>query len=173
MDGLLFYSEFKTYLSRHEVAEASITQDEIVGRIEPRAAPETKAPPAVPKAAGDNQAGASPGPQQAAGETTPFFFRTVRVEDPDLVNELQAAGVKYSGTRPSALSQFLMAWVLPLLVMFGLWSLLASRFRAAGEGVFGIGKSRAKLIVDKNTGVTFRLYAVGKGLRSANPFWCQ
>ena len=79
----------------------------------------------------------------------------MRVEDPDLVNELQAAGVKYSGTRPSALSQFLMAWVLPLLVMFGLWSLLASRFRAAGEGVLGIGKSRAKLIVDKNTGVTF------------------
>ena len=67
------YSEFKTYLSRHEVAEASITQDEIVGRIEPRAAPETKAPPAdvVPKAAGDNQAGASPGPQQAAGRQPP------------------------------------------------------------------------------------------------------
>ena len=151
------YSEFKTYLSRHEVAEASITQDEIVGRIEPRAAPEAKAPPAdaAPKAVGDDQAGASPGPQQAAAEKTPFFFRTVRVEDPDLVNELQAAGVKYSGTRPSALSQFLMAWVLPLLVLFGLWSLLASRFRAAGEGVLGIGKSRAKLIVDKNTGVTF------------------
>jgi len=64
-------------------------------------------------------------------------------EDPDLVNELQAAGVEYSGTRPSALSQFLMAWVLPLLVMFGLWSLLASRFKAAGEGVLGIDKSRA------------------------------
>jgi len=151
------YSEFKTYLSRHEVVEASIQQDEIVGRIEPRAASETKVPPAdaVPKAAGNNQAGASPGPQQADAEKNPFFFRTVRVEDPDLVNELQAAGVQYSGTRPSALSQFLMAWVLPLLVMFGLWSLLASRFRAAGEGVLGIGKSRAKLIVDKNTGVTF------------------
>ena len=79
----------------------------------------------------------------------------MRVEDPDLINELQAAGVKYSGTRPSALSQFLMAWVLPLLVMFGLWSLLTRRFGAAGEGILGIGKSRAKLIVDKNTGVTF------------------
>jgi len=78
------YSEFKIYLSRHEVAEASITQDEIVGRIEPRAAPETKASPvdAIPKAAGDNQAGASPSPQQTAAETKPFFFRTVRVEGP-------------------------------------------------------------------------------------------
>ena len=79
----------------------------------------------------------------------------MRVEDPDLVNELQAAGVNFSGTRPSVLSQFLMAWVLPILILFGLWSLLARRFRAAGEGVFGIGKSRAKLIIDKNTGVTF------------------
>jgi cell division protease FtsH len=152
------YSAFKDYLSRHEVVEASIQQDEIVGRIEPRAVPpETKAPAAdvSPKAAGDNQAKATPSPQEAAAETKPFFFRTVRVEDPDLVNELQAAGAKFSGTRPSALSQFLMAWLLPLLVIFGLWSLLARRFRAAGEGVFGIGKSRAKMIVDKNTGVTF------------------
>jgi cell division protease FtsH len=151
------YSEFKTYLSRQEVVEASITQDEIVGRIEPRVAAEEKAPSvgATPKAAGDAQPGRSPSPQKTATETNPFYFRTVRVEDPDLVNELQAAGVEYSGTRPSALSQFLMAWVLPLLVMFGLWTLLASRFRAGGEGVLGIGKSRAKLIVDKNTGVTF------------------
>jgi cell division protease FtsH len=151
------YSEFKAYLSRHEVVEASIQQDEIFGRIEPRAAAGAKAAPkdSVPKAAGDGQPEASPGAQQAAAETTPFFFRTVRVEDLDLVNELQAAGVKFSGTRPSALSQFLMAWVLPLLVMFGLWSLLTRRFRAAGEGILGIGKSRAKMIVDKNTGVTF------------------
>ena len=70
------YSEFKTYLSRHEVAEASITQDEIIGRIEPRAGPETKAPPAdaAPKAAADNRAGASPGPQQAAAETDPLLL---------------------------------------------------------------------------------------------------
>jgi cell division protease FtsH len=157
------YSEFKTYLSRHEVTEVSIQPDEIVGRIEPRAAPAIKVQPSnsAAKAAGsppkaaDEQVVASPLPQQTPAQTKPFFFRTVRVEDPDLVNELQAAGVQFSGTRPSPLSQFLTAWVLPLLLLFGLWSLLASRFRAAGEGVLGIGKSRAKLIVDKNTGVTF------------------
>ena len=151
------YSEFKAYLSRHEVVEASIQQDEIVGRIEPRPAPEAEMPrsDAASKAAGEDHAEASPSPEEAIDETKAFFFRTVRVEDPDLVNELQAAGAKFSGTRPSALSQFLMAWVLPVLVIFGLWSLLARRFRAAGQGVLGIGKSRAKLIVDKNTGVTF------------------
>jgi len=69
--------------------------------------------------------------------------------------ELEAGGVEFSGTRPSALSQFLLAWVLPIVVMVGLWSLLSRRFSAVGEGILGIGKSRAKLIVDKNTGVTY------------------
>ena len=149
------YSEFKSYVSRHEVTEASIQLDEIVGQIVARASSDATAPAATGKPAGEGGAGVSPSPKQTPADTRPFFFRTVRVEDPDLVNELQAAGVKYTGTRPSVLSQFLMAWVLPLLVLFGLWSLLSRRFKAAGEGVLGIGKSRAKLIVDRNTGVTF------------------
>ena len=138
------YSEFKTYLSRHEVAEASITQDEIIGRIEPRAGPITQGASCRcgPQSGGRQSSPARlPAPSRRLAEKTPFFFRTVRVEDPDLIKELQAAGVKYGGTRPSALSQFLMAWVLPLLVMFGLWSLLTRRFGAAG-GVLSIGKSR-------------------------------
>ena len=147
------YSEFKAYVSRHEVTEATIQQDEIVGRIIPRSSGEAKSAEPSVKPAESPVASVSPSPKPTP--TNPFFFRTVRVEDPDLVNELQAAGVNFSGTRPSALSQFLMAWVLPILILFGLWSLLARRFRAAGEGVFGIGKSRAKLIIDKNTGVTF------------------
>ena len=147
------YSEFKAYVSRHEVTEATIQQDEIVGRIVPRSSAEAKSAEPSVKPAESPVASVSPSPKPTP--TNPFFFRTVRVEDPDLVNELQAAGVNFSGTRPSALSQFLMAWVLPILILFGLWSLLARRFRAAGEGVFGIGKSRAKLIIDKNTGVTF------------------
>jgi cell division protease FtsH len=95
------------------------------------------------------------GLRRALAETKPFFFRTVRVDDPDLVKELQAAGVEYSGVRPSALSEFLLAWVLPIAVMIGLWSLIARRMGATSEGILGIGKSRAKLIMDKNTGVTF------------------
>ena len=158
------YSEFKAYVARHEVTDATIQQDEIVGRIVPGPPPQTKAtePSVKPaetqptvKPAESPIPGISPNPKSTPVPTNPFFFRTVRVEDPDLVNELQSAGVNFSGTRPSVLSQFLMAWVLPILILFGLWSLLARRFRAAGEGVFGIGKSRAKLIIDKNTGVTF------------------
>ena len=73
------YSEFKTYLSRHEVAEASITQDEIVGRIEPRTAPETKASPADAVPSGRRQSGRRVSrPQQAAGETTLLLSHRAR-----------------------------------------------------------------------------------------------
>ncbi len=151
------YSQFKAHLERREVVEAAVKQEEVVGRIVPRAARQTSTAPPEPvlKAPETNTNEIPFGLRRALAETKPFFFRTVRVEDPDLVKELQAAGVEYSGTRPSALSQFLLAWVLPIAVMVGLWSLFARRMGAASEGLLGIGKSRAKLIVDKNTGVTF------------------
>jgi cell division protease FtsH len=151
------YSQFKAHLERREVAEAAVKQDEVVGRIVPLAEQQTNAAPAVPELqAPETSTNETPfGLRRASAETKPFFFRTVRVDDPDLVKELQAAGVEYSGIRPSALTQFLLAWVLPIAVMIGLWSLFARRIGAASEGILGIGKSRAKLIVDKNTGVTF------------------
>ena len=126
------YSEFKAYVSRHEVTEATIQQDEIVGRIVPRSSVETKAaepsvnPPASPIP------GVSPSPKSTPAPTNPFFFRTVRVEDPDLVNELQAAGVNFSGTRPSVLSQFLMAWVLPISDL--VWLVVSARPTLQGGG---------------------------------------
>jgi integrase len=40
-----------------------------------------------------------------------FLFRTVRVEDPNLVRDLENAGVKFTGVRPSFMSEVLWAWV--------------------------------------------------------------
>src|SRR4051794_23526280 len=84
------YSEFKDYLGRKEVTEVHIGPDEIRGRIEPKpAAKEGEAAPEAPP---------------------PFTFRVVRVEDPKLVEELQAAGVKFDGWRPGFLSELLWTW---------------------------------------------------------------
>jgi len=88
-------------------------------------------------------------------ETKPFRFRTIRVEDPDLVKELQAAGVDFSGIKPSMFGKFLLEWALPILLMVAIWTILARRLGSAGESILSIGKSRARMIVDKNTGVTF------------------
>ena len=57
--------------------------------------------------------------------------------------------------RPGILSHFLWAWLLPIAAIALLWFLLARRLGAAGESVLGFAKSRARLIAEKSTGVTF------------------
>jgi cell division protease FtsH len=145
------YSQFKTYLARHEVVEAAVKQDEIDGRIVPRVEQENKNAPA-----GHGTPGASPGAKESpAAESQPFYFRTERIEDPGLVNEMQAAGVQYGAVRPGVISQFFFAWVLPIALMILIWNLLARRIGGAGQSLLAIGKSRARLVADRDTGVTF------------------
>ena len=79
----------------------------------------------------------------------------MRIEDPKLVEDLQKAGVEFSGVRPGILSHFLWAWLLPIGAVTLLWWVLARRIGAAGEGVLGFARSRARLIAEKATGVTF------------------
>jgi cell division protease FtsH len=134
------YSEFREHVARREVAEATIKTDEIIGRIAPQAK--------TSDAGADAKGGAE--------TPAPFLFRTVRMDDPDLVRELRAAGTTFSAVRPGILTELLVGWVLPLAVMMGFWMLLSRRWATAGGGgLLGIGRSRAKLVVDRSTGVTF------------------
>jgi cell division protease FtsH len=150
------YSEFKADLAKGEVAEAVVKQNEIDGRIAPKPESETKPAESPAKPAESPAPGASPGPSVTpAAEKKPFFFRTERIEDPGLVNELQAAGVQYGAARPGVISQFLLAWVLPIAVMVLLWNMLARRMGGQAQSLFAIGKSRARLVADPDTGVTF------------------
>jgi cell division protease FtsH len=144
------YSEFKSALAKHEVVQAVVKQNEIDGRIVPPAASQQNAASPRPSSTPGPSAEASP-----ATETQGFFFRTERIEDPDLVRDLQAAGVEYVAARPGVLSQLLLSWVLPLGAMLVVWSLLARRLGGAGQSVFSIGKSRARLVADRETGVSF------------------
>jgi cell division protease FtsH len=113
---------------------------------EPASKAEPDAPPASTTAS-----------ESAETETpgAPFLFRTIRVDDPKLVEELVAHHVEFVGTRPSILSTFLFTWILPLLFFAGIWYLLSRRMGSMGQTVMSIGKSKAKLIADKDTGVSF------------------
>lgn len=131
------YSEFKQRLERREVTECKVGETDIQGII--------KANPNLP----------------ALTNATPnlpaeFTFRTTRVDrDDKLVEELQAANVKFLGTRPNMLMQFIMAWLVPIGIMLLLWSFIGRRMSAAGESILSFGKSKARLSVDKETGVKF------------------
>ena len=130
------YSEFKDRLNRGEVIDAKVGAADIQGtiKINPKLPALTNATPNLP---------------------SDFTFRTTRVEDPKLVEELQRANVRFLGTRPNALMQFIMSWLVPIGIMLLIWSFIGRRMSAAGESILSFGKSRARLQVDKDTGVKF------------------
>ena len=82
-------------------------------------------------------------------------FVTTRV-DPQFADELQKYGVTYTGQVESTFVSDLLSWVIPVLLFFGLWSFLARRMgQGLGGGLMSIGKSKAKVYVETDTGVRF------------------
>lgn len=134
------YSTFKEHLRQQEVTEVLIKPDKISGTILPKSV--TTNAPAQSK-------------EKITSKDGSFMFRTTPVEDPKLVEELERAKVKFTGVRPSFLSQFLLAWILPIGLMILLWSYLGRKFSGGAQGLLSVGKNRARILVDKNTGVTF------------------
>jgi cell division protease FtsH len=83
-------------------------------------------------------------------------FITTRV-DPQFSAELEKYGVRYTGEVESTFVQDLLSWLMPILIFGGLWWYLGRRLAAQGlgGGLMSIGKSKAKIYVESNTGVTF------------------
>jgi len=101
------------------------------------------------------------GEQQITGKLkSPEGGKTVVVANrvaPDLAERLSKYGVPYTRAIESTFLRDLLSWVVPALVFFGVWFFLVRRM--AGQqgmgGFMSIGKSRAKVYVEKETGVTF------------------
>nr|WP_066340735.1 ATP-dependent zinc metalloprotease FtsH [Azohydromonas lata] len=85
-------------------------------------------------------------------------FATVLIDDPGLVPALDAAKVRYGSVRESKWLATLLSWVAPALVFFGIWWLLMKRMGGAGGagGLMSIGKSKAKVYMQQETGVSFK-----------------
>ena len=84
------------------------------------------------------------------------FVIATRVE-PSLAEEFAKYDVKFRGTSQNNFVRDLLSWVLPVLLFFGLWMFV---FRKVAEkqgfgGLTNIGKSKAKVYVETDTGVTF------------------
>jgi cell division protease FtsH len=140
------YSEFKEHVRKGEVTEASISPDRIQGKIKLLGTgTNVTATPATNK----------PTKLDPDGDPSTFMFRTTPVDDPDLVKELQQAGVKFTGLRPSFLSQFIFAWILPIAAMVLIWTFISRKVGSGAQSILSIGKNKARILVDKNTGVTF------------------
>ncbi|MBU6959253.1 ATP-dependent zinc metalloprotease FtsH [Pseudomonas sp. CVAP len=119
------YSQFLQLLGEHKVSELRVEKDQISGKLQ----------------------------EPIDGHD---LFTTVRV-DPTLATELAQSGVGFSGISENTLLNALLGWLLPFAMIMVLWHFL---FRGMAEkqglgGLMNVGKSRAKVFVERDTGVTF------------------
>ena len=84
------------------------------------------------------------------------YFITTRVQ-PDLARQLQQHGVVVTGQIQSTFLRDLLSWIIPVALFFGVWMFMLKRAGGGlGGGLMQIGKSKAKVYVQSDTGVTFK-----------------
>ena len=95
-------------------------------------------------------------------EDTPLTLFTTALQDDDLLPLLKEHGVEYTGyykAQMSPLLEFMVLYILPTIIMVGGMVLLFRFISKSGGGIGGIGnvgKSNAKVYMERSTGVTFK-----------------
>ena len=95
-------------------------------------------------------------------EKTPLILYTTALNDASLLPLLEEHNVKYTSpvqTQMSPILEFMIAYILPVIVMVALFMLVMRIMAKNGGGIGGIGsvgKSNAKVYMEKSTGVTFK-----------------
>ena len=85
-------------------------------------------------------------------------YYTGNPDDPNLVARLDQAKVKFKHDIPDTLSNMILSMVLSFAPLIVIWIIFAFAMRkmGGGSGVMGVGKSKAKVYIQKETGVTFK-----------------
>jgi cell division protease FtsH len=135
------YSQFKSLIKNGLVTDLVIEQGAIRGNIKPEGMKQVFSEEKLKQIGYD-------------GKGT-YPFTVVRVEDPALTAELEAAGIPFRGEVTSNWLPTLLSWIVPVALFFLLWSYLMKRMGGGGAGLMQIGKSKAKVYIEKKTGVTF------------------
>ena len=129
------YNEFQTYLDKDEIAELEFQSDRMVILTRD----EAKKP--------------------SAQQRLYYTGYIPNVSNDELKARLDAQGVEYNTEiveQASPIVTFVVTWLLPVIIMYALLSLLMrSLSKKMGGGIGGIGESKAKVYMEKSTGVTF------------------
>jgi cell division protease FtsH len=91
--------------------------------------------------------------RDAAKGARPFV--AVRIEDPKLIEDLEKAGVKYTGEAANKWIGEVVGWIIPLIFLIALWSFFFRRMGSAEGGVMSFARSRAKIYADDDVKVRF------------------
>ncbi len=86
-------------------------------------------------------------------------YYTGNPDDPNLVARLDKAGVKFKKEIPDTMANLILNLVLsfaPLLIIWLIFAFAIRKMSGGGGGIMGVGKSKAKVYIQKETGVTFK-----------------
>jgi cell division protease FtsH len=139
-------SQFLALVREAKVLKVTLGEREIQGIARPGSLP---MPPPGP---GDRLR-ALLGPQEG-----PTAFTTARIpatEDYQIVRELEAAKVEFSGRIESTFWRDLFSWVVPLIIMAALWLFLMRRMGGGPTQALSFGRSKAKIYDRKELKTTF------------------
>lgn len=139
---LLAYSDFKSLLQAGKVKEVTIADDQLSGIADLTGLKDSVT--------------SSFGRAPSATELKAHDFVVARVPDANLVAELQAAKVKFAGRIVNRWLTTLLSWVAPAMIFVIIWTFVMRRM-GGGQmgGMLDVGKSKAKIYVQKNLDVTF------------------
>ncbi len=124
-DQTMLYSEFKHYLREGKVVKVFIGEKTITGEL-----------------------------KRIDSNKEPLTFTTVKVDDPDLLRELEANHVQYSGKESRTWIAELIGWVFPVLIIVVVLVFILRRIGPSGS-IMSFGKSQAKFYEEDETKITF------------------
>ncbi len=142
------YNKFLQMLDNNEI--------EAVGIIEDRLVITTKKPS---EDKSEDSSSESPAKDtQIVGESPSYY--TGNVNDPQLIQRLIDNGVRFYKPiqNNNPIINFITTWVLPIVIMYAILSLFLgfmAKKMGMGGGFMGMGRSNAKVYIEKKTGITF------------------
>ncbi len=122
------YSEFKSLVRSNQAVEVTVGDQTISGRLREA---------------------------QGQGRQRTDRFVTTRIDDPKLVEDLEAHQVKFSGETVSRWLPEVLGWIIPLVLLIAVWSFFFRRIGGAEGGVMSFARSRAKIYAEDDVKVSF------------------
>jgi cell division protease FtsH len=135
------YSEFKSKIASGEIKRVELADSYFTGYTERGAANNTKKPPF---------------PLQHTGNTE-NVYRTVPINDPDIVKLMDEKGVSYFAVsrEGSTILNIIFSWVLPIAFFFFIWRFLMKRMGNLGGNVLSVGQNRAVIVAEGDISTRF------------------
>ncbi|MFH1594829.1 MAG: ATP-dependent zinc metalloprotease FtsH [Pseudomonadota bacterium] len=140
------YSEFRHLVENKGVNDLVVSTEAVKGRLLPNG---------IEELAKERKEPDLPNKLEKQFDKKEPTFTTVRLEDAGLIDLLGKQNLKYRAVPEKTWLTGLLSWVLPMLLLVGIWIYFFRKIGTGAGGLMTVGKSKAKVYVQDETKVTF------------------